>query len=272
MIFFYRWLGKGIYYLKLSLLATVFPMSEEEKDISLKMATFASIIYSKYWYEAPLPLKAAQNDIEMFKLLKQFEEYFNEDSNEAEDDDEFEDDDEAEDENQDKAGDNNVDLVGVLSRHSWYLTQQLVIVGLCNTDLKDEIRELMAAKLFNSPRTVIKMGKPKFPDMTKPENHSLANLVGSNSWLIFDILSITDIGWLQIPCKHWSVFDSYKKFQSFVENIVTVNDLAERGVATISRFNDNVRDESDRQDLIQVVDEYRRQVPDLSKESLSKHF
>ena len=215
------------------------------------MATFASIIYCLYWYEAPLPLKAAQNDIEMFKLLELYEEYFND----------------AVDEEEDK-----LDLVGVLTRHRWYLTEQLVIVNLANEDLQDEIREGMAVQLFLSPRKEIKMGKPKFPDMTKSENHSLANLVGSNSWLIFNLLEITDVGWLQIPCKHWNVLDSYKKFQSFVQNIVTVNDLAERGVATITRFNDSVVNESDRQDLIQVVDEYRRKVPDLTKESLSKQF
>ena len=226
-------------------------MNDKEVEISLIMAVFASIIYCRYWYEAPLPMKAAQNDIEMFKILKMYEEYFNEDD--VEDDD-------------------KLDLVAVLTRHRWYLTEQLVIVNLANEDLQDEVREGMAVELFLSPRKEIKMGKPKFPDMTKSENFSLPKLVGSNSWLIFNILKITDVGWLQIPCKHWSVFDSYKKFKTFCENIVTVNDLAERGVKTISKFNDAVRDETDRQDLIQVADEYRRQVPDLSKESLSKQF
>ena len=55
---------------------------------------------------------------------------------------------------------------------------------------------------------------------------------------------------------------------TFVQNLPVINDSAERGMALIKSFIDNVRSEEDRQDLIQVIQNYRQKLTDLSKDTL----
>ena len=55
---------------------------------------------------------------------------------------------------------------------------------------------------------------------------------------------------------------------TFVQNLPVINDSAERGMALIKAFIDKVRSEEDRQDLIQVIQNYRQKLKDLSKETL----
>ena len=55
---------------------------------------------------------------------------------------------------------------------------------------------------------------------------------------------------------------------TFVQNLPVINDSAERGMALIKSFIDKVHSEEDRQDLIQVIQNYRQKLKDLSKETL----
>ena len=55
---------------------------------------------------------------------------------------------------------------------------------------------------------------------------------------------------------------------TFVKNLPVINDSAERGMALIKAFIDKVHSDEDRQDLIQVIQNYRQKLKDLSKETL----
>ena len=56
---------------------------------------------------------------------------------------------------------------------------------------------------------------------------------------------------------------------TFVQNLPVINDSAERGMALIKAFIDKVHhSDEDRQDLIQVNQNYRQKLKDLSKETL----
>ena len=74
--------------------------------------------------------------------------------------------------------------------------------------------------------------------------------------------------WLKIPSQHWQEFEDFRKMNTFVQNLPVINDSAERGMALIKSFIDNVRSEEDRQDLIQVIQNYRQKLTDLSKDTL----
>ena len=55
---------------------------------------------------------------------------------------------------------------------------------------------------------------------------------------------------------------------TFVQNLPVINVSAEREMALIKAFIDKVHSDEDRQDLIQVIQNYRQKLKDLSKETL----
>ena len=129
----------------------------------------------------------------------------------------------------------------------------------------------MTKELYNIDRVEkIESGRTANPDMTWPgQRPSLSTFIGPGSWLIFELLGIKDKPeWFLIPSEHWCKFDSYRKLEHFVTNLPVVNDGAERAMAMIKTYVDNVRDEEEKQDLLQVVRNFRANMPDFNKESL----
>ena len=97
----------------------------------------------------------------------------------------------------------------------------------------------------------------------------MSTFVGPASWLLFDLLRINGKPeWLQIPSEYWDQFEEYRKMKIFVMNLPCVNDSAERSMAMMKRYIDKVKDEKDKQDLIQLIQGFRQKVTDLSKDSL----
>ena len=235
-------MSKIIYSLKMALLIGVYQMSPEDERIVVIMAQFCAIIYAKYWFEACLPTKAAVNDLKMLKMLQTYEKYSGE-----------------------------KDLAAVMGRHLWYLTESLVVLSLCNEDLEDIEREALAKELYLIPRKgAASLGKPTFPVMK--EGIKLSDCIGQKSWLVFDLIGITKAEWLKIPCSLWNEFEDYRRFKQFVENLMVTNDVAERAISTCNRYLDKTKTESARQDNLQVVSYYRKNIPDLTKKSLSQNI
>ena len=58
---------------------------------------------------------------------------------------------------------------------------------------------------------------------------TLAGLVGVKSYLLFNLLKIEDLNWLEVPVALWKCFPSYIQARDFVRDLVVVNDWAERG-------------------------------------------
>ena len=58
---------------------------------------------------------------------------------------------------------------------------------------------------------------------------TLAGLVGVKSYLLFNLLKIEDLSWLEAPVALWKCFPSYIQARDFVRDLVVVNDGAERG-------------------------------------------
>ena len=56
--------------------------------------------------------------------------------------------------------------------------------------------------------------------------------------------------------------------EKFVNNLPVINDSAERAMALIKTFIGKVHNEKDRQDLLQVVQNFRKKSSDLSKDGL----
>ena len=56
--------------------------------------------------------------------------------------------------------------------------------------------------------------------------------------------------------------------KEFAENLPFTNDTTEHGMALIKTYIDKVSDESEKQDLIQIVANWRKQVSSLNKSVL----
>ena len=242
-----RWLSKAIYYMKLALLSNQFPMDKEEQEEVLVLAEFVALIYGKAFFKSPLSSAAPRTDLEFMYEVLQYRLY------------------------QPKLA-----FICLQScfKHLWYLTPSLVVFSLCDTSLDDVQREEMAKTLFNIPRPVVfKKGKPKFPDISLHEATPVSNLssfVSEESWLLFDLLGLQDCQeWLQTPVKMWDLFSDYRKFKEYVINVSVVNDLAERGMHLITEFASKCKNREEREAVLQVVEEHRKNFPDFSKKTLS---
>ena len=97
----------------------------------------------------------------------------------------------------------------------------------------------------------------------------MSDLVTHESWLLFNMLCLSgNQDWLTIPAKLWPNFVEFRKFKEFAENLSVCNDVAERGIALITKFVDQTQSEEQRQALLQVVEFHRNLVTSTKKSSL----
>ena len=97
----------------------------------------------------------------------------------------------------------------------------------------------------------------------------MASLITSDSWPIFNILQLNGSqDWLLAPATSWSLSPDYSVLEEFAQNLLVVNDLAERGIHMASDCIDSVQSEEQRAALFQIVDDFRSRVKDITKASL----
>ena len=117
-------------------------------------------------------------------------------------------------------------IIRSIKNHTWYLDPELVIMCLASED-SDNLEEVekVAKKLFKTSKGIISTERVRaevpdreFYSKCAEEPPSLATLVKSESWLIFDILGLRgdEVVWLSLPQSFWSSFSGFRKFQNFV--------------------------------------------------------
>ena len=71
---------------------------------------------------------------------------------------------------------------------------------------------------------------------------------------------------LAMPVNSWNKSDSFLEMKNFAKSLKITNDTAERGVKMITDYAQTItKDESQRQALLQVVQEHRKLHPGQSK-------
>ena len=78
------------------------------------------------------------------------------------------------------------------------------------------------------------MGKPVLELILTTETQ-LVDLLGSNSFLLWDILGL-DWEWLKEDPSQWEMPTSYQKMKEYVLTVKVTNDCAERGVKVCKKF------------------------------------
>ena len=100
--------------------------------------------------------------------------------------------------------------------------------------------------------------------------YKLSDSVMSGSHFIFDKFEFSK-EWLKRPVEEWNTRPDYMEMADFFQNLLVTNDTAERGVKFISDYAMCLtKDSQDRQNILQVVEQERRQISNVTKENLIK--
>ena len=203
------YMAQWIYNVKMALvLDKINCMSEAEKQEVKVMAEFICIFYVVWWLQGYIGVNAPMNDLRAVQQMRIYMKY--------------------------KQRIAETCLVS-WRRHTWYLTQELVV--LCLADVSCPFRDDVAAALLQEVLDSYHPRKPKLPqlpDTIWPEDGSLPNLalfVGPRSYLIFFQLQFSpaEMDWLKFASGEWDKFNGYDKFVQFVSKMAVVNDAGERG-------------------------------------------
>ena len=244
-----RFMAKSLYILKLDLLTTQCDiLSKEEEQQVGRLALFVGVYFGKWFLQCGLASNAPYRTLSTFEQMLNFSEF-------------------------------DIELaftvMDSMRRHTWYLTQQWVVVSLADTNCPEEERKGVASALANTPRPEqFVPGKPHLPVDFWPESGvrpSLASFVGPLSWLLPFLLNLgpEDMQWLLLKVNQWPLICGYRKFSDIVKKLLVVNDPAERGVKLIQDFVDTSTDESLRQARMISASEQRKK---MSKNATKKQM
>merc|ERR1712240_679492 len=125
-----RWMSKMIYCLKIDLLSnkiieelpkgTVYASGQQQKIKSF--VHFFIFCYASWWLTSPIPASAPLNDLMLINNLIKYREQDEKCANAA---------------------------LHAFSRHLWYLTEELVVLCLFDTNVKDETKDKIDMKLLS---------------------------------------------------------------------------------------------------------------------------
>lgn len=248
-----RWMAKLLYAIKICLLESAIlqlPQGTIITNLQLsklkRFVTFATLVYSPWWFSCNSALNSPFNDLKLYQNLLAFAEVDRQIAASA---------------------------IKALERHLWYLTAEMIPLSLFSSLVPRPDKIALANKLLvvkpheciHAPlhRYGTGFGKPTFPKNISLST-TLADLVTKDSWFIFTLLQIDDT-FLNNEIESWP---SNIAFKSALENtaaINVVNDCAERGVKLSSDVLTAARSEEHYQNILQVVEEDRRCLPNLRK-------
>ena len=157
--------------------------------------------------------------------------------------------------------------------HTWYLNQEYMPLSLFCPQVEDKEKEEIAEKLAAvSPPQFYELGRPSEVELPKSKEEglevSLSQFVGAGSMYMFDRMGFQS-DFIHEPVREWHNLESYKQMKSFVDHLLVCNDPAERSIKLITHYAHSLtNDETDRQNLLQVVEWHRKMYPNQSKATL----
>jgi hypothetical protein len=239
-----RWMAKAIYSIKIFLFQHQFSLTAQEKKNVKELALFVSLIYIRFWHEAPRPVKAPLNDL---LLLEQLGKYPTSKVAKA--------------------------ASTAFSRHLWYLSEILIGLSLFDDRIESEVKAMMVANLQRPQLTKSLKRLDQPPHNLSPL--SLASYVTCRTNVIFEVLSVNGKmkaqSFLAKAPEEWNEDVSYQDLKKAAMAMTVVNDSAERAIALMQRYNSSLtKDEEQKQFLLQLVRRHREIYPSCSKATLMK--
>ena len=135
----------------------------------------------------------------------------------------------------------------VLNRHTWYLTEKLILLFLFNEDPNELV---LATKIGQITYGNTEIRKPTLPVVN--EKSELSNFVGERSYVLFKLLEIP-VTFLQNP--DWHLLSKYDAVKKRIRNRCLLNESCERALGLATRLNTKItRKEEGFEELMQVVE------------------
>lgn len=182
----------------------------------------------KIWFTAPNAINAPNSDLQLVKDLIDYRKILLEIANAA---------------------------LDKLSRHLWYLHEQLACLALFDETVTVEEKVKIIQKI-NSQVAVEKPSKRfgvAYEEITSLSEKNISDFVNPNSLFIFKQFELSH----EFLCTDPSLWESnleYKRCYDTFKTLKVVNDTAERGVALAESFNEALtHNEDERQRIFQTV-------------------
>lgn len=247
-----RWMAKAIYSLKIFVFRGQFSLSDSEIDAIRSICLFIINVYVKVWFNAPNAAMAPNQDLQLLKILVNYEKI---------------------------DGDISKVALSKLINHLWYLNPEQVAFAFFDKTLDKGIKINMAAKMLsfeqNSEEENIEDDRIVKGKIALKEAHSFLDeevdyFITQTTFNFFKRFNIST-DFLYSDPDVWNQDPDFFKVQGIVKRFRVVNDTAERGVKLMQDYNATItNDEEQKQYVLQVVAECRKLFPDALKSTLSK--
>jgi hypothetical protein len=235
-----RWMSKLLYAFKIWMFRKQFRLTAKEEKALKELCIFGILVYIEAWFTAPNALEAPRRDLTLIKSLLQLP---NAAISKATSD--------------------------KMSKHLWYLSEELVALAFFDDAVPSETKQRMIAKLQGEDDEDEPLKRPQYQASFLKEKH-LEDFVTPKTMRFFKKLRL-DTNFLNEDPSSWLRREGFQSAQAIVRSLKVVNDNAERGVALVQSYNRLLtKDEEQLQFLLQLVSEHRRVYPDVRKGTLIK--
>ena len=155
-----------------------------------------------------------------------------------------------------------------LSKHLWYLSEDLIALSLFNSRVPMTAKRLMvkAIRQING-----KVNSPKRLDDTAKNlnGRKFETFASKKSMKLLELMNLP-IAFLEADPETWVLRDDFCQALDVVKALNVVNDHAERSIALIQEYSGLLtRDEKQLQFLLQVVENHHRSYSDSRKQTLT---
>ena len=212
-----------------------------------RFVQFATFCYFPWWTTAPISSSALLNDLLLLKSLYKYRKVDKVCADAA---------------------------INAFSNHLWYLTEELVLLGVFSSRVPLPTKVKMVEKLKSVDKHICSKrygpstyGKPPFPRIPVNADADLSEFVGEDSWSFFHLLKI-NTRFLDLPAKDWSSNPQFQAAKEVVASFSVVNDGAVRGVKLAHNFSDVARKEGNLQNILQFVENDRHSLPNQRKRKI----
>lgn len=238
-----RWMGKGLYVLKIFLFRKQFRLTAKEARAVKSLSLFVALIYVRFWNEAPRGVQAPRNDLSFLQALQ---EYPNKPVAAA--------------------------AITAFTRHMWYLAEHLV--GLAFFDEKVDV--VTKGKMVANLERGEKSGCPRRLKEVPETGIGLDEFVTKRTLKLFS--AITEHGtekakssFLKDAPDTWEKNQTFQEMKKSAKSLNVVNDAAERAVSLVESYNASLtKDEEQKQYILRIVADHRRRLPFPVKGGLMK--
>lgn len=230
-------MAKIIYLFKMYLFRDQFALSAKEATAVRELIKFILKIYVPAWYECQSAPRSPLNDLTMLQSIKNY--------------------------GNKKIADK---AWKAFSNHQWYLSEQLVGLGLfdCRVSIeeKEQMVQAMSKKANENPPKRIHI----LPGEVSQKR--LSHFVTENTRKFLETYPV-NLSWLEEHPSTWNRNKEYLNARKIFEKIKVVNDCAERGIGLAKNFDGKLtKSEEDLQGVFHVVTNHRKNFPNFKKSTL----